>query len=96
MIVLGMVEITWDDRKAADNPKKHAGVKFDEGQTIFFDPLVQYFDDKHPIANRMIAIGLSDIGRLLLVAFIEYPGRYHILSARVPTAKEKKDYEEGI
>jgi uncharacterized protein (DUF4415 family) len=41
-------EITWDDRKKADNPKKHDGVSFDEGQTIFFDPLVRYFEDSHP------------------------------------------------
>jgi uncharacterized DUF497 family protein len=64
-------EITWDDRKKADNPKKHDGVSFDEGQTIFFDPL-------------------------LLVSFIDYPGRHHILSARKPTSKERKAYEEGI
>lgn len=91
-----MVEITWDDRKAADNPKKHDGVTFEEGQTIFFDPLVQLFGDDHPDGNRMIALGHSDQGRLLLVSFVDYPARHHLLSARRPTPKEKKDYEEGI
>jgi uncharacterized DUF497 family protein len=80
-----VVEITWDDRKKADNPKKHDGVTFEEGQTIFFDPLVQYFEDSH-----------SDQGQLILVSFVDYPGRHHMLSARKPTSKERKAYEEGI
>ena len=91
-----MVKITWDDRKKADNPKKHDGVTFDEGQTVFFDPLVQHFSDSHPDGNRMIAIGHSDQGQLLLVSFVDYPDCYHILSARRLTPKERKDYEEGI
>lgn len=91
-----MVEISWDDRKKADNPKKHGGVTFDEGQTVFFDPLVQYFEDFHPDGNRVIAVGHSDQGQLLLVSFVDHPGRYHMLSARRATSKERKAYEEGV
>ena len=96
MVLKWVMEITWDDRKAADNPKKHDGITFDEGQTIFFDPLIRYFGDSHSDGNRMIAIGCSDNGQLLLVSFVDYPDRYHMLSARRPTPEEKKDYEEGI
>jgi len=36
------VEITWDDRKEAENIKKH-GVDFDEASTVIHNPLSLYW-----------------------------------------------------
>ncbi len=86
----------WDDRKEEDNIRKH-GVDFWEAQTVFNDPLAKQFADTYPTEARCILIGLSARRRLLLVAFTEKAGKtIRIISARRPTPKEKRDYEEGI
>jgi len=58
----------WDDDKARANLKKH-GVSFDEGATVFNDPLIAALPDKahSDQENRFIAIGMSANGRLLVV-----------------------------
>ncbi len=86
----------WDDQKEEANIRKH-GVDFWEAQTVFFDPLRREFADTHPAEERFIAIGHSARPRLLLVVFAEKDGEViRIISARKPTAKEKRDYEERI
>lgn len=70
---------------------------FWEAQTVFNDPLGKQFADTYPTEGRFILIGLSARPRLLLVVFAEKASRViRIISARRPTPKEKRDYEEGI
>jgi uncharacterized DUF497 family protein len=40
------VEIAWDDRKEAENIKKH-GVEFDEAATVIHNPLSLFNPNKH-------------------------------------------------
>lgn len=87
----------WDSRKAATNIGKH-GVSFDEASTVFDDPLAFIFDDEeHSISEvREVIIGHSIAGRLLLVSFSERPAEMlRLISARVATRKERKDYEDN-
>ncbi len=87
----------WDDNKARSNELKH-GVSFDEASTVFDNSLAVIFDDEVHSKNerREIIIGYSINKRLLLVCFTERPGEIiRIISARLPTAKERKDYEEN-
>ena len=87
-----------DTRKAASNLRKH-GVSFAEASTVFDDPLAVIFDDAaHSLVElREIAIGYSVAGRLLLVCFTERPGEmFRLISARVATDKERKDYENNV
>jgi len=88
----------WDERKARTNRKKHR-VTFDEASSVFDDPLAKIFeDDVHsPEEPREIMVGHSIKRRLLLVCFTERPNeRIRILSARLPTPRERKAYEENI
>jgi len=88
----------WDNNKARSNIIDH-GVSFDEASTVFDDSLAKIFDDEeHSIEERReIIIGHSVNNRLLLVCFTERPKEIiRIISARLPTTKERNDYEENV
>lgn len=90
---------TWDENKAASNIIDHQGVTFDEASTVFDNPLARIFDDEiHSFdEKREILIGHSKSNRMLLVCFTEQPNEIiRIISARLPTKKERKAYEENI
>ena len=87
----------WDEDKAGSNLRKH-GVTFDEGGTVFADPLaVIFYDEEHSQDEiREIVIGHSVLQRLLLVSFTERgDDLVRIISAREATKRERRDYEEG-
>lgn len=86
----------WDERKADTNLAKH-GISFEEAATIFGDPLSDTFDDPdHSVdERRFLIIGTSDRGRMLIVAHTDDEAVVRIISAREPTAQERKSYEES-
>jgi len=90
------LDFDWDDKKAKRNLKKH-GVSFEEASTVFRDPLARTIDD--PLhsdeEDRFVSLGESRRQRLLVVVFTERGGKIRIISARVATRHERKDYEEG-
>lgn len=88
------MEFEWDSRKAARNLRKHK-VSFIEAVTVFGDFLgTTAADPAHSAEeDRYITVGLSNSGRLLLVAHTERSERIRIISARTLTAKEKRAYE---
>jgi len=91
------MEFEWDADKAAANHPKHA-VSFDEGLTVFSDPLARIFDDAdHSIEEaREIIIGHSLQQSLLLVCFTARGASIRIFSARRATRRERQDYEENV
>ena len=90
------MQFDWDPNKAADNETKH-GVSFEEATTVFGDPLSDTYDDPDHSweERRFLIIGTSEQGRLLLVAHTEEGEIIRIISAREPTRKERKLYEEN-
>ena len=88
------MEFEWDVRKAARNLRKHK-VSITRAATVFGDFLGTTAADPAHSADeqRYITVGLSSLGRLLLVAHTERGGRIRIISARTLTAKEKRAYE---
>ena len=88
------MKFEWDRAKAATNLKKHR-VSFDEAVTVFYDPLAATFDDPdHSVGeHRLITVGLSSRGRLLVVAHVEHGESIRIISARSTTARERKRHE---
>jgi uncharacterized protein len=91
------VRIEWDSKKATGNLRKH-GISFDEASTIFDDHLAVIFpDEDHSIDEiRELIIGHSVKNQLLIVSFTERePDIVRIISARLATRKEIKDYEEN-
>jgi uncharacterized DUF497 family protein len=92
------VGFEWDANKAALNLKKHA-VSFDEGTTVFDDPLAVIFaDPNHSLRERReVIVGHSINNRLILVCFSERSEEtIRIFSARTLTKRERKDYEENL
>lgn len=88
--------IEWDDHKAAQNLVKH-GVSFEEAMTVFGDSLSDSFNDPdHSIdEHRFIIIGISERGRMLIVAYTDEDDAVRIISAREPTHGEREFYEES-
>jgi uncharacterized protein len=85
----------WDPKKAEANLSKH-GVSFREAVTAFGDPLsMNMADPAHSEGEeRFIVLGMSDRYRLLVVSYTERPPRTRIISARLATRHERKQYEE--
>ena len=85
----------WDNEKATSNLKKHT-VSFEEAVKVFADPLsVTIADPRHSTGeHRFIIIGRSQTGRTLVVVHAERRNRIRIISARVATRRERKQYEE--
>jgi hypothetical protein len=89
----------WDDWKAVRNLAKH-GVSFPEAATVFDDKLGIVNDDlEHSWDEpRLILIGSSAQGRVLLVVYAERVTldgreRYRIIGARKATPAERSIYE---
>jgi uncharacterized protein len=90
------MRFTWDDAKARRNRQKHR-VDFEEAKTVFSDSLAKVFHDETHSSDedRLIIVGSSHRGRLLLVSYIELSSRLiRIISARTATRLERQDYEE--
>ncbi len=89
-----MMRFEWDPKKARDNLKKH-GVSFDEAATTFYDPLSATFDDPDHSEGeqRLLTVGVSCLGRLLVVAHTERGNGVRIINARPATAHERKKHE---
>jgi len=89
------VNFEWDPRKAAQNRRKHR-VSFHEAATVFGDPLAMTYDDPdHSVVeHRFITVGVSDAGRLLIVAHADKADNIRIISARKMTLRERNHYEE--
>ncbi len=88
------MRFAWDEEKALANLAKH-GVSFEEAAAVFGDPLSDNFDDPdHSVEERrFLIIGASDRGRMLIVAHTDDGEVVRIISAREPTARERKSYE---
>ena len=88
------MQFEWDRDKARRNLKKH-GVTFDEAVTVFYDPLSATFDDPdHSVVERrLITIGFSALGRLIVVCHTERGSAVRVISARPATARERKRHE---
>ncbi len=86
----------WGDAKEVGNLAKH-GVSFNEAATAFDDPLAAIFDDpRHSDGERReILIVLSIDEQLLLVSFTQRGDHVRIISARLATPTERRDYEEN-
>jgi uncharacterized protein len=90
------VRFEWNNRKAESNLRAH-GVSFREATTVFGDPLsITVADPDHATSEmRFIDIGVSHLGRLLVVSYSERGNRIRVISARLATRNERRQYEEA-
>ncbi len=90
-----MTEFEWNPEKATSNKANHR-VAFEEARTIFGDPFeLTVLDPDHTEGElRFLSIGQSELGRLLVVSYTERePNKIRIISARLASQAEKKQYE---
>lgn len=90
------IKFEWDPRKAAANLRKHR-IGFPEATTAFGDPLSMTIPDPDHSDDeeRLLLLGQTEAGRLLVVAHIERGANIRIISARLAAPSERRVYEEG-
>lgn len=86
----------WDEDKATENLTKH-NVSFSEASTVFGDPLSRTIVD--PLHSeeeeRFVVLGQSGLQHILVVVHTYRGAVIRIISARMATPREKRDYEQG-
>jgi hypothetical protein len=84
----------WDQRKAAENEARH-GVSFAEAATAFADTLsLTIADPDHSEReDRFVLIGMTYLGRIVVVVHTERGDNIRIISARLPVRREERIYE---
>jgi uncharacterized protein len=94
-------EFDWDPAKAESNRRKH-GVAFEEAMGVFGDPLAlsRLDEDSGGGEERWVTMGRNPASNLLLVVhtYIELSVErvaIRIISARRPTRREVRQYDEG-
>jgi uncharacterized DUF497 family protein len=90
------MKIEWDPKKAKSNLRKHR-VSFEEAATALSDPVAATgADPDHSITEeRYVTFGVSERGRLLVVAHTDAEETIRIISARIASKGERELYEKG-
>jgi uncharacterized protein len=86
----------WDPEKAHRNIAKH-GVSFDDASSAFADPLSLTIDDPDHSQgeHRLLLLGETYSGKLVVVAHLADDETVRIISARLAERHERRTYEEG-
>jgi len=91
----------WDPNKAVANRRKH-GIGFEQAATVFRDKLtVSIYDEDHSEdEERWITLGHAENGSLLVVVHTfqeisDTEAMIRIISARLATPHEQRDYEQN-
>ncbi|RKX82833.1 MAG: BrnT family toxin [Spirochaetes bacterium] len=91
-------DFEWNHQKALSNISKH-GISFNEAATVFKDPyMISIYDHDHSeYEDRWISIGLSEMGKLIVVfhTFREIDKLNTVIrlfSSRKATKAERKHY----
>jgi len=90
------LQFEWEPSKADANQLKHQ-VGFEEAATVFGDPFARIAaDHKHSDEElRWHIIGMSEMGRVLIVAYTERKDFIRIITARKAEPAERRRYEKN-
>jgi uncharacterized DUF497 family protein len=85
--------VEFDQRKSASNLKKH-GVSFDEAASALLDPMALVREDEDAKnEQRFLLVGMSNKGHLLTVCYTLRVEVIRLISARLATKNERRQYE---
>ena len=94
-VCMEQLQFEWDERKAADNLRKH-GISFDEAATVFSDDTALFMADPDHSGDeeRFLILGLSSQLRTVVVChcYRESEEVIRIISARKATRGEREQY----
>ena len=81
--------------KSAAQPPLVSAVSFDEATTVFGDILAKNMPDPDHSEGeeRFLVLGMSQASRLVVVSYAERTPRTRIISARLATSRERRNYE---
>ena len=85
----------WDPYKAETNFQKH-GVHFADATAVFEDEFSLRREDKRDYDEpRYLVLGMSHIGRILVIVYTFREDDIRLISARPATRRERKTYEQN-
>jgi uncharacterized protein len=86
----------WDDGNTAKNVLGH-GVSQAEAEEMFFHTPLFFFDDPahSDVEARLIALGTTAAGRLLMASFTVRGKQLRIISVRDMSRKERRAYDQA-
>jgi hypothetical protein len=85
----------WDSAKAKSNQEEH-GVDFADAAQVFENPYLDREDTDAVGDQVFVALGMDNLGRLLVVVYTYRKDRIRLISARKATRKEGKEYARRI
>jgi uncharacterized DUF497 family protein len=88
-----VTDFEWDPRKAASNLRKH-GIKFADSVGVLEDVRAITLRDDAYGEERWVTIGTDGLARILTVVYTWRGSAIRIISARLATARECKEYLE--
>ncbi|MDO4224242.1 MAG: BrnT family toxin [Acinetobacter sp.] len=90
-----MLKIVYDPNKAKSNLIKH-GVDFEDAKRALFDPNALVTEDNDHNEPQFVLIGMANRLLVVVYCYVDCDDIIRIISARIPTKKERKFYESGI
>jgi len=88
--------VLWDPAKAEANFLKH-GVHFSDAEGVLFDPLALTREDESSEGEpRQVSIGQDFLTRVVVVVYAHRADAIRLISARLATRKERRQYEEAV
>ena len=86
--------VEWDPAKAGANLRKH-GLRFADAVTALEDANAISVRDQREDEERWITIGMDSLARILVVIYTWRDEQIRLISARLSTRRESRQYEEG-
>jgi uncharacterized DUF497 family protein len=94
LVLRGLKGFEWDSGNWRKSELRHGVAAAEAQEVLLNDPLCQV-DARHSDAEqRYVALGVTNEGRRLFVAFTVRRGRVRIISARPMSRKERGIHEE--
>jgi uncharacterized DUF497 family protein len=84
--------VQWDSEKAAANLEKH-GVDFADAATVLHDEMALTVEDHAEDEQRWATVGVDALGRVLVVVYTWRDEDCRLISARLATKVERRQYE---
>ena len=89
----GRMSFEFDPKKALANLRKH-GVAFAEVEPVFYDDPALTREDRDASGEaRFVTVGMDALGRVVTVCWTQRGENIRLVSARLATPTERKNYE---
>ncbi len=90
------MDFEWDPAKARLNLRKH-GVHFSDAVLVLEDDNALTVSDESAEAEvRWVTLGIDAFGRVLVVVYTWRGKSVRVISARLATPRERRQYGEGL